>query len=30
VIEVFEPLSAYELLAAGEVHKRYDPTLSPL
>lgn len=30
VIEVLEPLSAYELLAAGEVLKRYDPTLFPL
>lgn len=28
VIEVFEPLSAYELLAGGEVLKRYDDPLS--
>ncbi len=30
VIEILEPLSAYELVAGKEVLKRYDPTLSSL
>ena len=30
VIEILEPLSAYELVAGDEVLKRYDPTLSSL